>query len=193
MPFITEEIWHLIRERKEKDCVITAEWPKIKAFDSNLPKNVGKIFLLITQIRNYRGLKQMSPKIPLKLLFEKPVDEVRDLDRYFPLLKDIIRKMANVSEITNIEKEESLHSVLITDNYKFFIKTEGVVDKDKEREILTKDLEYNKGFLKSVQSKLTNERFVSNAKPEILAIEKKKQADTEAKIKAIEEQLMSLK
>ena len=62
-----------------------------------------------------------------------------------------------------------------------------------EKERLTKELDYNKGFLQSVQKKLTNERFVQNAKPEVLDIEKKKQADAEAKIKAIEEQLASLK
>ena len=191
MPFITEEIWHLIGERNESDCIIVASWPEQINADEQLLMNSEKVFELITQIRNFRSSKQISPKVGLKLFAKKHSKNGSQFEKHFAQFDGTLKKLANLNEIIFAEKSDNLYSVLITDAYEFSIQAEGAVDKDKERESLLKDLEYNKGFLKSVESKLANEKFVANAKPELIENEKKKQADALAKIKAIEEQMLS--
>ena len=191
MPFITEEIWHLIGERNESDCIIVASWPNQIKADEQLLMNSEKVFELITQIRNFRSLKQISPKVGLKLFAKKHSKNGSQFEKHFAQFDGTLKKLANLNEIIFAERADNLYSVLITDAYEFSIQAEGAVDKDKERESLLKDLEYNKGFLKSVESKLANEKFVANAKPELIENEKKKQADALSKIKAIEEQMLS--
>jgi len=108
------------------------------------------------------------------------------------MFKSILAKQTNASKI-NFVKEivpNSINTVVQKD--KFFIETENELDTTAQKEQLIKDLEYQKGFLLSVEKKLSNERFVQNAKPEVVEVEKKKKADAEAKIKAIEESLASL-
>ena len=109
------------------------------------------------------------------------------------IFPEIITKLANLSEIKFSKDKIENAFPFIVNKMELFIPMTTTINVVEEKERLTKDLEYNKGFLQSVQKKLANERFVQNAKPEILDIEKKKQADAEAKIKAIEEQLLSLK
>jgi valyl-tRNA synthetase len=192
MPFVSEEIWHLILDRKEKECLIVEEWPSITAKENSLLVSAEKIFELIAQIRNFRSVKQLSPKVPVKLYVKTITEKESVFNSHFNSFKGCIQKLSNCSEIVHADKGENLFSVLITDTHEFFIQTEGEIDKEKERENLLKDLEYNKGFLKSVELKLANEKFVANAKPDLVANEKKKQSDAMAKIKAIEEQLLSL-
>jgi valyl-tRNA synthetase len=186
MPFITEEIWHLIKERKEKECIIIAEWPEVKEallkYAPIIPLfNVDQ--RVITSIREFRNQKGIYPKEKLKLFYKGE----NKVDTFDP----IIKKLANIESIekTN-ESISSAHSFVIEVEY-FIPITNLNIEAEKER--LIKDLDYNKGFLLSVQKKLSNEKFIANAKPELLENEKKKQADAEAKIKAIEEQLAGLK
>ncbi len=187
MPFITEEIWHLIKEREEKECIIVAEWPKTVIINNKEILNDFDIVKeVVINIRNIRAKENFHPIQKFALYVD-----IRELSKS---LESIIIKMGNLYSIE--PKEEMLTLSKTHANISFtikqatyFISIKRVVDIDK----LTKELEYNKGFLLSVQKKLSNEKFVANAKPELLENEKKKQADAEAKIKAIEEQLAGLK
>ena len=185
MPFISEELWHLVRERKEMDCIMVSSWPDHRSSTSN--SSLSKMDLsieIIANVRNFRNAKGISPKEKLE------VSAKGDLSSIFP---DIITKLANLSAVKQSkDKIENAFSFTLK-NMEVFIPMGGNINVAEEKERLSKDLTYNKGFLLSVQKKLSNERFVQNAKPEILEVERKKQADAEAKIKAIQEQLTLLK
>jgi valyl-tRNA synthetase len=186
MPFISEEIWHLIAERKEKECIIVSTWPATKNEISNITGDFESIIELITTVRNIRKQKNISPKEKLEL-FEKTNPET-SLRKYSPL----VSKLCNLNNYQYVNaKVDGAYSFVLKQG-EFYIPLTQNIDLELERARLFKDLEYNQGFLKSVQIKLSNEKFVANAKPELLANEKKKQADAEAKIKAIEEQLQGL-
>jgi valyl-tRNA synthetase len=185
MPFITEEIWHLLKERGEKDCIIVAEWPTLSA---NLDKKQLAEFEvskeLVTMVRNVRAQKQLSPKEKLEV-FEKS-----DTNRSY--FDNVIIKLANLSAFNYTkEKVEGAFSFQIQTT-EFYIPLSSNINVEEEKERLVKELEYNKGFLKSVSIKLSNEKFVANAKPEVLAIERKKESDALSKIASLEEQLISL-
>jgi valyl-tRNA synthetase len=187
MPFISEEIWHLISERSEKDCIIVASWPALERKNDEIIKHFEVVMEVITNIRNIRKQKNISPKEKLQV-FEK-VNQGEIIKTY----DDIIVKLCNLSsfEYVNTKVENAFSFVL--KHAEFYVPLSQNIDVDVEKERLAKDLDYNKGFLKSVQAKLANEKFVANAKPELLENERKKQADALAKIKAIEEQLAGLK
>jgi len=185
MPFITEEIWHLLKERSEKECVIVAEWPKqLPSLDARLLTEFEVSKELVTTVRNVRAQKQMSPKEKLEVI-ERSSGERSYFD-------EVIIKLANLSAFKySKEKVEGAYSFTIKTT-EFYIPLANNINADEERERLKKELEYNQGFLKSVQIKLSNEKFVANAKPEIIAVERKKESDALSKIETIEEQLKSL-
>jgi len=186
MPFITEEIWHLINERKQKDCILVADWPKAGAIDQSLLENFPVVAEIITAIRNVRQEKGISPKTELSLAIKIGLNNIENgFDR-------VIRKLANLDDIRYVDRPIDGAYTFVIKSFECYLPLAENVDPEEERERLEKELEYNKGFLKSVQSKLANEKFVSNAKAEIVENEKKKQADAEAKIKAIEQQLEAL-
>jgi valyl-tRNA synthetase len=186
MPFITEEIWHLIKDRNDDDFIMMAEWPAPKEFNVTVLGQFKSSEELITEIRNFRSSKNLSPKEPLQLF----VNGEKELDKkiYLP----IVIKLGNLSalEIVN-EKVENAYG-FIASNTEYFIPFTASIDMEAELARIQKEIEYNKGFLKSVMAKLGNEKFVANAKPEVVASETKKKDDAEAKIKALEEQLESL-
>ncbi len=187
MPFISEELWHQIGERKEKDCIMMTEWPGKKAANESILKRMSVFIESVIKIRAIRNEKNISPKEPIELSIRFKADEMSSG------LDSLGKKLCNLSAIHHIETKVENAVSFIINNIEFYIQLPKNFNAKEEKEKLTKDLEYNKGFLQSVQKKLANERFVQNAKPEVLDIEKKKQADAEAKIKAIEEQLASLK
>lgn len=187
MPFITEELWHELQDRSEKDCIIVASWPTPASFNQELLNEASQAFDIITEVRNTRASKGLSPKEALKLLVKNgesaPVKSCWS----------IVKKLSNLSEITFVATApETSATGFIVKSMEFFIPMEGKIDKEKEREALEKELEYQKGFIASVDKKLSNEKFVANAKPEVVAIERKKKADAEAKVKALEEALSRL-
>jgi valyl-tRNA synthetase len=186
MPFITEEIWHLIKEREEKECIIVAEWPAIQEVNTQLLKQFDIAYETITNIRNLRKQKNISPKEQLQLFVKINQGEaVNTFD-------GIIRKLCNLNRLEYVnEKIENSFSFVLK-HAEFSIPLLQNINIEAEKERLIKDLEYNKGFLLSVQKKLSNEKFVANAKAELLENENKKQRDVEAKIKAIKEQLENL-
>jgi len=185
MPFITEEIWHLIKERDAKDCIIVAEWPKsIDRIDSKQLAEFEVSKELVTMVRNVRAQKQLSPKEKLEV-----IEKSEATRSYFD---STIIKLANLSAFSYTkDKVEGAFSFQIKTT-EFYIPLAQNLNKEDEIERLTKELEYNKGFLKSVQIKLSNEKFVANAKPEVIASERKKESDALSKIKTLEEQLAVL-
>lgn len=184
MPFVTEEIWHLLAERSEKDCVIVAEWPKLGAVDLHQLAEFEVCKELVTMVRNVRAQKQLSPKEKLELIEKSSAER-----SYF---NNVIVKLANLSAFSySKNKIEGAFSFNINTT-EFYIPLANNLNKEDEKLRLTKELDYNKGFLKSVQVKLSNEKFVANAKPEVIEIERKKESDALSKIKAIEEQLAAL-
>jgi valyl-tRNA synthetase len=186
MPFITEEIWHLISERADKNCIIVAEWPKQKNENAEIIKHFDVVMEVITNIRNIRKQKNISPKEKLQV-FEK-VNQGEIITIYDP----IIVKLCNLSSFEYVTAKVDGAFSFVLKHAEYYVPLSQNMDVAAEKERLTKDLDYNKGFLKSVQSKLANEKFVANAKPEMVENEKKKLADAESKIKAIEEQLVGL-
>lgn len=184
MPFITEEIWHLIATRTEKDCIIIANWPTINKTDNKILAEFEVAKEIVTTVRNVRAQKQLSPKEKL-VVFEKS-----NADKSF--FDSTIIKLANLSAFNYTKnKIDGTFSFQIKTT-EFFIPLSANVNIEEERTRLEKELNYNLGFLESVMKKLNNEKFVANAKPEILASENKKKADAETKIKAIKEQLAAL-
>ncbi len=183
MPFITEELWHLIAVRDEKNCIITADWPETTATSSAILADFSLASELVIGIRNSRKEKNISPKEVLELVIKSNTPVVSNS------WTDLISKLGNLGKISySIQKTEKSISFQIR-QFECYIPYSVDIDVKAEKDRLEKELAYNKGFLKTVQSKLANERFVSNAKPEILQTERQKQADAEAKIKSIEEQL----
>jgi valyl-tRNA synthetase len=188
MPFITEELWHdeLFGEREALDCCIVAQLPNSGEFNARLLTDVESVKQVITQIRNIRNTKQISPKEALSLSVK--VNSGVDYFSY----KSILTKLANLNTLDFVENKLTGASGFLVLTDEFYVPLNENVDVEAEKERLDKEKEYLNGFLKSCDAKLTNERFMSNAKPEIIEAEQKKKADAEAKIKIIEEALSGL-
>ena len=186
MPFITEEIYHQLRKRNERNDLTIKISSKIGEYK---PYTLWQGLLLkeaITTLRDIRIKNQLKPKEKIKLSIQ--TEDYQSYDSY----KSILTKQVNASEINFVKDpvENSINIVVQKD--KFYVETEKELDASAPKEQLQKDLDYLKGFLTSVEKKLSNERFVQNAKPEVIELEKKKKADAEEKIKVIEESLSSL-
>ncbi|MGI4020008.1 MAG: class I tRNA ligase family protein, partial [Janthinobacterium lividum] len=188
MPFLTEELWHdnLFGERAELDCCIVAQQPKVGEINLKLLTEISTIKEVVSEIRNTRNIKQISPKEALPLAI-KSNSEI-DYKTYIPILS----KLGNLSEVNFIQDKFSGAANFITGTDEFFIELANNIDVEAERERIQKELVYLQGFLKSVTAKLSNERFVQNAKAEIVANEQQKKADAEAKIVMLEESLAGL-
>jgi valyl-tRNA synthetase len=186
MPFISEELWHELGERSEKDCLIIAKYPKVAEQGTSnieLLKQFEIAFDVIAGVRVIRNTKQIPMKNPLELLVRTNQEAV------YNKFGGIIQRLSNVSSIQFVkEKKENCISFLVKAD-ELFVPVGELLDADKEKENAQKELEYLQGFLESVTKKLSNERFVQNAKPEIIQNEMNKKADAEAKIKALTEQL----
>ena len=183
MPFITEELWHELQERNANDCLIVAAWPISKPANEDIIQESAYAFEIIGEIRNFRNSKGISPKESLKLMVKS--EEENLIPSFWP----IISKLSNLSDIAFTNEKVSNASGFVIKSTEFFIPQEGKIDAAKERETILKDLEYQRGFLLSVDKKLFNEKFVSSAPPQVIEIERKKKQDAETKIKAYEEAL----
>ncbi|GHB67063.1 valine--tRNA ligase [Persicitalea jodogahamensis] len=185
MPFITEEIWQNLAKRGENESICLAPYPQPGAVNSALLEDFDRLIELVTALRNLRNTKNLSPKTALPLAIRT------DSSERYEKLADLIQKLANVSEITFVEEQADGMSFLVRSD-EFFVDLAGEVDVEAERETLLADLKYTEGFLASVTKKLSNERFVQNAKGDIVEKERQKQADAEAKIVTIREALARL-
>ena len=187
MPFITEELWHEIHERTEKDCIIVSEWPKINSYSQEAIIGGNTIMEAVTQLRNIRSAKQIAKDV-------RPNLYIKTSNNYtYASFGSVIKKLAFVGEIVIVlEKVNGCASFIIKNDEFFFSIESSQVDPNEEKERLQKELEYTKGFLLSVEKKLSNEKFVQNAAAHVLNNEQQKKQDALAKIKSIEEALKEL-
>jgi valyl-tRNA synthetase len=186
MPFISEEIWQTLRERKSDDCCIVAQLPELVKPDKELLKNTERVIEAISWVRYLRNESGISPKTGLDLYIksENPM--------LYRQWEPIIRKIANINHVSFVrERLDGAKSFTIKTD-EFYIPVQAVSDPAAEKEKMQKELEYTRGFLNSVSAKLANERFVQNAKKEVIETELQKKADAEAKIKLLEESLSQL-
>ncbi len=184
MPFITEEIWHSMKDRQDGDSIMLAAWPVASEVDTDKLKAASTAFEIISQVRNVRSSKNIPPKEPLTLVGNPNNSGLGDFEGF-------IKKLSHCPEITSGENPGGAANFVVGRD-EFYIPLEGSVDLDQEKEKIQKEIDYTKGFLASVSKKLSNERFVNNAPPAVVENEKKKQEDAEAKIKALEESLAKL-
>lgn len=184
-PFVSEELWHLIRERKEGEDIIIAEWPTVSDSDSKVLHNFSVAEEVITNIRNVRKQNNIANKVKMDLLVKKN----EDLDVSFDT---VILKMGNLSMLEyKTEKVTNANSFLVNSN-EYFIPFGDTVDLESEKKKIQEELEYTKGFLKSVQNKLQNEKFMAGAPEQVVVGERKKEADALSKIAILEEKLSSM-
>jgi valyl-tRNA synthetase len=186
MPFITEEIWHSLAEREDNDCLIVSQWPQPKSFDEKMLKSGALLFEIISNVRNLRSSKGISPREALELQVK-----TSNSAAISPIIESI-EKMANVSAVNFTEEIPDNCFSFVHESHEFFVPVTEEIDVEAEREKLTQELAYTKGFKTSVEKKLSNERFVSGAPEAVVATEKKKLADAEAKIASLEASIASL-
>ena len=186
MPFITEEIWHLIAKRKSEEAIIISSWPE---FDTKLPIDTINDFEalqnIISGIRNIRKKYQISFKESLNL-------SVVNNDNFSKNYDSIIKKICYIKDINYVDSEiKDALSFRVESNI-YSLPFEKEIDFDEEIKKIKEDLDYQKGFLKSVNSKLENKRFTDNAPDSIVQNEIKKKNDTISKISVLEERLKKL-
>lgn len=185
VPFVSEEIWQNITEREDKDALIVSEWPEQHKIDSSIIKEFELASEVVSGIRTIRKQKNISFKEEIKL-------SVLNNEKLSETFNPVIMKMGNVSEITYVDSQVSGALSFRVKSNDYFIPIEGAVDIEAEKEKMQSELDYTISFLNSVNKKLSNERFVSNAPEAVVAVEKKKQEDAMAKIEALKASLASL-
>jgi len=185
MPFISEEIWHLIKERSVEESLILASWPEEKKFDTKIIEEASQVFDVVSQVRNFRASKGMSPKDSLDLTINAKNEAL------YTRFESVLTKLANLSSFSFGTAVENAMSFVVKAD-ECFIPAGDLVNLEEEKENLRKELEYTRGFLNSVMKKLSNERFVAGAPPQVIEMERKKQTDAEAKMKTLEDSLAKL-
>lgn len=186
MPFITEEIWHLLRERNQGQTIMFEPWPIGGAVDEDILQGFAYLEEAIMAIRTLRKEKNINLKEKLALFVLKGSNYRSDMDA-------LLCRLGHTQPIEVISKELDDAFSFRVGATVYFIPAQGLINVEEEIARLEKELEYQKGFLNAVSKKLSNERFVQNAPEAVVAIERKKQADAEAKVSAISEQLQKLK
>jgi len=185
MPFLTEEIWQHIADRTPEQALIVSEWPKAKAFDEKLIADFDFAMEVISGIRTIRKDKN----IPFKDSIDLKVVNKEGVSSHFDT---VIMKLGNVASLDYVsDKVEGALSYRVKSN-EYFIPITGNIDVASEIAKLTEELNYTKGFLQSVQSKLSNEKFVNGAPEKVLEMERKKESDALAKIATLEQSIAGL-
>jgi valyl-tRNA synthetase len=184
-PFVAEELWHQLRNRAEGDDIIIAKWPEVKTVNSSVLSKFTIAEEVITNIRNVRKNNNIANKVKLELFVRKN----KDVDTAFD---SVIVKMGNLSLMEYVSEKVNNANSFIVDGSEYFIPFGDTIDVEAEKEKINEELTYTKGFLKSVQGKLKNERFVAGAPEQVVAVERKKETDALAKIALLEEKLASL-
>ena len=185
MPFLTEEIWQYIAKRTPEEALIIASWPEIKPFDEKIIADFDFATEVISGIRTIRKDKNIAFKEAIEL-------KVMNNEKASTHFDSIIMKLGNIVDLTYVtEKVNGALSYRVKSN-EYFIPVGGNVDLDAEIAKLNEELNYIKGFLRSVQGKLANEKFVNGAPEQVIANERKKEADALAKIATLEQSLASL-
>jgi valyl-tRNA synthetase len=185
MPFLTEDIWQYISERTPEDALIVAKWPEIQAVNETIINEFDFAAEVISGIRTIRKQKNIAFKDAIEL-------HVLNNDNASTTFDVVIAKLGHISTLnyTNEPVEGALTFRVKSNEY--FVPMQGSIDVEAEIEKLNEELNYTEGFLKSVQNKLSNERFVAGAPEQVVASEKKKEADALAKIETLKASLASL-
>lgn len=183
MPFITEEIYHLLKEQSDDLCV--KQFETAGTVSEAILRQGELLKQTITGIRDARLKNNIKPKEAVKLHVQGAKEE-------FAALEIILKKQTNADAIAYVTDAVANTVTAVIGSSKFYIETEQTLDTTAQKETLEKELSYQRGFLQSVEKKLSNERFVQNAKPDVVEAERKKKSDAEEKIKALEESLANL-
>ena len=184
MPFITEEIWQLMDERKDGESLMIEKMPEAESYNENIIDSFERIKEIITGVRNVRNENGIAQKEALALKVKGAYDNE---------FGSCVVKMANLSALEETKIKIDGAVSFMVKSAEFYIELGDLVDVEEELKKLTEELKYNKGFLVSVMKKLGNERFVQNAPEKVIAIETQKKDDAEAKIKILEERIVHLK
>ena len=182
MPFLTEELWQNIAERSKEEALVIAQQKKAVDFNEETIKSFDFAKELISGVRNYRQSKGISPRESVEL-FTNATTFINEA---------VIRKLANVSEVHFAEKTDKPSFTFLVGATEISIPLSENLDLAEEKKKTEEEIKYLKGFLVSVEKKLSNEKFVANAKPEIVENERKKQKDAQEKIAILEEKLKNL-
>jgi valyl-tRNA synthetase len=188
MPFISEEVWHHIRDRKEKETIMYARMPEAGMREPELITKFEFAEEVITQIRNIRKEKNIPFKDPIRLFIKKNYNEQPDTT-----LDGVVSKLCNIGELGYTDEKMPDSLSFIIRNTEFYIPITQNIDIAAEIAKLEEELNYTKGFLRSVDAKLGNEKFVSSAPEKVVAAERKKKSDAEERIHVLEEQIMGFK
>ena len=185
-PFVSEELWHALNERKDGEDIVIAEWPKVKTIDESYLTAFEKAENIISHIRTIRKNNNIANKVKLEMYVRADSSTQTDFDA-------VISKMGNLSVFEYVADKMQQANSFIVEGVEYFIPFGDTVDVEAEIKKMEEELGYTKGFLKSVQGKLSNERFVAGAPAQVLELERKKEADALGKIQLLEEKLASLK
>lgn len=184
-PFVSEEIWQQIESRKPQQALIIASWPEKAPYDENLIREFDMAAEIISGIRSIRKQKNIAFKDSIDL---QVINNEKSTNRFDP----VIAKLGNISSFEYVtDQVQDALSFRVKSN-EYFIPVAGVVDIEAEKAKLQEELKYTKGFLRAVEKKLSNERFVSNAPVKVVEIEQNKKKDAQARIEAIQDSLSSL-
>ena len=183
MPFVTEEIYHRVQEQNDDLCV--KQFGEISPVVTSLAAQGELLKMAISTVRDVRIKNNIKPKETIKIY-------IQSSGKKFELIQAILKKQTNADEIGFVDDAVPDSIATLVGSTTFYIKAEQKIDTDIQRKGLQTELDYQKEFLGLVEKKLGNERFVQNAKPEVVDMEKKKQADAEARIKTLEESLANL-
>ena len=188
MPFITEEIYHALKERAEGDdiCIASVHVSAIQDGDAGYLSAGALLQSSITGIRDARNKAQLKPKETIQLFVQSETPSAYDA------IADILCKQVNATAFSHTSEQIAQAIPAVAGKEKFYLVSETPIDMGSQKQELEKELEYLKGFLVSVEKKLSNEKFVANAKPEVVENERKKKADAEMKIRMIQESLTNL-
>ena len=185
MPFLTEDIWQYITERTPEQALIISQWPALKAINEELISEFELAQDVVSGIRTIRKDKNISFKETINL-------SVVNNEKANPTFDSVIAKLSHVETLNYVDGSVDGALTFRVKSNEYFIPVTGAVDIEEEIKKLTEELKYTQGFLKSVQGKLSNERFVNNAPEQVVAVEKKKEADALAKIETIKASLAAL-
>ena len=186
MPFITEELWQHLRNRADGQSIMISQMPKSTGVDEELIKSFERVKEIVAGIRNIRQEKNIAQKDQLKA-------SIRTSSRLNKGFEAIIVKLAGLEQLSYTDGQIEGAASFMVGVDEVYVSLQGIIDVDEERQKILAELDYTRGFLNSVLQKLSNERFVNNAPASVVELERKKQSDAEAKIKALEERLKELK
>ena len=180
MPFLTEEIWNLLRPRKVSESLTISKWPVLKSFDIPLLQNFEFFKDVITGIRNFRKTNNISLKVSVELFVVD--NEKKHKEGY----DQVIKKLCNINTINYIKSHTSEAFSFRIGSNEYFVVSKAKIDKTSQIKKISEELNYLKGLLKKIQKKLRNEDFISNAPNHVIDFERKKKHDVLAKIEILE-------